>query len=89
MIEQKYIIHISGHAKREGEYWSAFCNELPVASAGLTRDEAIKNAMNAAIGYIRAVEDAGERDALVQRSDIVADQIETRQDEEFQLLVPA
>ncbi len=59
MAVQEYVIRLSGRTEREGEYWSAFCSELPVASAGRTQEEAIENVKNAIKGYIHALVGGG------------------------------
>ena len=57
------MIWIRIHTEQEGGLWSAYCNELGLASCGATEVEAIANLKHAIIAYCRAL---SKRDILVK-----------------------
>ena len=46
-------------SEQDSDLWSAYCDELGLASCGATEDEAIANLKHAVIAYCRALEKRG------------------------------
>ena len=46
-------------SEQDGDLWSAYCDELGLASCGTTRDEAIANLRHAVIAFCRALDKRG------------------------------
>ena len=66
----KYI-QISVIVTREGEYYLSKCPELGTASLGATEQEAIDNALDAALVYLNTLEDLGECDRALREKGII------------------
>ena len=53
------MVWIRIRSEKDGGLWSAYCDELGLASCGTTEDEAIANLKHAVIAYCRALQKRG------------------------------
>jgi len=65
----KYII-VSVEVEREGDYYVSKCVELGTASFGSSEEEAVRNALDAALVYLNTLEDLGECDQVLRQKGV-------------------
>ena len=68
-------------SEQDGDLWSAYCDELGLASCGTTRDEAIANLRHAVIAFCRALDKRGILESRLAEKGIHYETIEQRSPE--------
>jgi len=58
------------HTEQDGDLWSAYCDELGLASCGATEDKAIANLKHAVIAYCRVLDKRGILEETLKKKDV-------------------
>lgn len=61
--------------ERDGDFWSAYCDELGLASCGTTEEDAMANLKHAFIAYCRALQKRGILEARLKEKGILFEPI--------------
>jgi len=77
--EQVISFSIEPRLEQEGDLWTAYCDELGLASCGESLDEALENLRRAITAFCRALARKGSLEETLDRAGIKAERVAASQ----------